>query len=100
MIVIDFSTLCTLGTTTTIACDDEIRISSDTLMTTLTSSTTTATMSDGPFISVYAESARNYVSSMSDNELDDLIAQIDEKIDTLDNNAKVKSIGTMPVFKK
>lgn len=98
MFSINLGTLCTLGSTTTSTCgDDGIRISSDEIATTLTSSITTATTSSGPIVNVYASSARDYVSSMSVEEIDSLISQIDEKEEVLthEEGAKVKKLGTI-----
>ena len=106
MIDLNYGTLLPIATTaTTCAYDDDqsvagvAGVAGDVMTTALTSSTSTAAVSNGYFV-VHAESARTYVSSMNDNELEDFIAQIDEKMDTLDSNVKVKSIGTMPGYKK
>lgn len=100
MIVLDLSDLITLGTTTTTTCgDDGIRISTDDIATTLTSSMTTASVNNGPVVNIHTAAARNYVSSMQVEEVDELLLQIDDKIAELsfeqDNASKVKSLGGM-----
>ena len=103
MIDLNYGTLLPIATTaTTCACDADSEVSDIacvTMTAVLTTGASTAAVDNG-YIVVHAESARTYVSSMDDNELDDFIAQIDEKMDTLDSNVKVKSIGTMPGYKK
>lgn len=99
MIVLDFFDLATLGTTTSISSNDGIHISNDDLATTLTSSITTASTSGGPEVHVHAEAARDYVTSMSVEERDDLLLQLDERIAELSysevEQPKVKKIGSI-----
>jgi len=100
MLVLDLSDLITLGTSTTTTCgDDGIRISTDDIATTLTSSMTTASVSNGPVVSIHASAARNYVSSMQVEEVDDLLLKIDERIKELglekNDSPKVKSMGSI-----
>lgn len=100
MIVLELSDLITLGTTTTSTCgDDGIRISTDDIATTLTSSMTTASVNNGPVVNIHAAAARDYVSSMQEKEVDELLLQIDGKIAELsfeqETSPKVKSLGSM-----
>ena len=99
MIVLDLGDLITLGTTTTTTCDDGFHISNDEIATTLTSSITTASVNSGPVVNIHTAAARNYVSSMQAEEVDELLLQIDDKIAELsfeqDNTPKVKSLGSM-----
>lgn len=97
MIYIDLGSLCTLGTTTTTTCDDGIRISGDSLATTLTASISTASTSNADIlIGVHAAAARDYVASMSTQELDDLISQIDEREEVMNKETpKVKKLGNI-----
>ena len=97
--VFDFFDLATLGTTTSISSNDGIHISNDNLATTLTSSITTATTNGGPEVHIHASAARNYVTSMTVEERDDLLFQLDERIAELsiveNEQPKVKSLGTI-----
>lgn len=99
MIAIDAFDLLTLGTTTSISSNDGIHISNDELATTLTSSITTGSTGGGPGVYIHASAARDYVTSMSVEERDDLVAQIDERIAQLSNveigPPKVKTLGAM-----
>lgn len=100
MTVLYLSDLLTLGTTTTTTCgDDGIHLSSDEVATTLTSSISTASTNSGPIVQVHAAAARDYVSSMSVEEIDAMISQIDERtieLDGINNDSpKVKTIGSM-----
>ena len=99
MIVLDLSDLITLGTTTTTTCGDVgIRISSDDIATTLTTSLTTASVNNGPVVDIHAAAARNYVSCMQVEEVDELLLQIDERMVELgyeQEQPKVKSLGTI-----
>ena len=84
---------------TSISSNNGIHISNDDLATTLTSSITTATTSGGPEVHVHAAAARDYVTSMSVEERDDLLLQLDERIAELsfeeNEKPKVKSLGTI-----
>lgn len=97
--VFDIFDLATLGTTTSISSNNGIHISNDDLATTLTSSITTATTSGGPEVHVHAAAARDYVTSMSVEEREDLLLQLDERIVELSasevETPKVKSLGTI-----
>ena len=100
MIVLELSDLITLGTTTTTTCgDDGVRISTDDIATTLTSSMTTASVNNGPVVNIQTSAARNYISCMQVEEVDDLLLQIDERIAELEgankDTSKVKSLGTI-----
>ena len=95
---ISVGTLLSLGTTTT-STNDGIHISNEEIATTLTSTISTATTSGGINVEVHAAAARDYVTSMSVEERDDLLLQLDERIAELsfeqDNTPKVKSLGSM-----
>ena len=91
---ISVGTLLSLGTTTT-STNDGIHISNEEIATTLTSTISTASTSGGFTVEVHAEAARNYVSSMSIEEIDQLLLDIDEQESKLDveDMPKVKQLG-------
>ena len=91
---ISVGTLLSLGTTTTTT-NDGVHISNDDIATTLTSTISTASTSGGFTVEVHAEAARNYVSSMSIEEIDQLLLDIDEQESKLDveEMPKVKQLG-------
>ena len=91
---ISVGTLLSLGTTTTTT-NDGVHISNDDIATTLTSTISTASTSGGFTVEVHAEAARNYVSSMSIEEIDQLLLDIDEQASKLDveDMPKVKQLG-------
>ena len=91
---ISVGTLLSLGTTTT-STNDGIRISNEEIATTLTSTISTATTSGGINIEVHAAAARDYVSSMSVEEIDQLLLEIDEQESKLElvDSPKVKQLG-------
>ena len=91
---ISVGTLLSLGTTTT-STNDGIRISNEEIATTLTSTISTATTSGGINIEVHAAAARDYVSSMSIEEIDQLLLEIDEQESKLElvDSPKVKQLG-------
>ncbi|MBQ7105504.1 MAG: hypothetical protein IJN90_06570 [Bacilli bacterium] len=98
---ISLGTLISLGTTTT-STNDGIYISNDDIATTLTSTISTATTSGGPIIEVHAAAARDYVSSMSVEEIDTMLMQIEEKEMELSfdgDNVKVKKLGSNDIKK-
>lgn len=91
---ISVGTLLSLGTTTT-STNDGIHISNEEIATTLTSTISTATTSGGINVEVHAAAARDYVSSMSVEEIDQLLLEIDEqeiKLELVDS-PKVKQLG-------
>ncbi|MBE6150296.1 MAG: hypothetical protein E7162_00555 [Firmicutes bacterium] len=92
---ISVGTLLSLGTTTTTT-NDGVHISNDDIATTLTSTISTASTSGGFTVEVHAESARNYVSSMSVEEIDQLLLDIDEQESKLGfvDTPKVKQLGS------
>ena len=91
---ISVGTLLSLGTTTTTT-NDGVHISNDDIATTLTSTISTESTSGGFTVEVHAEAARNYVSSMSIEEIDQLLLDIDEQESKLDveEMPKVKQLG-------
>jgi hypothetical protein len=91
---ISVGTLLSLGTTTT-STNDGIRISNEEIATTLTSTISTATTSGGINVEVHAAAARDYVSSMSVEEIDQLLLEIDEQESKLElvDSPKVKQLG-------
>lgn len=102
--IFDFFDSLTLGTTSSTLLDGRV-ITSDDIATTLTTTMTSATTNGGPVIEVHAASAREYVSSMNVEEIDDLLLKIDEKEMALsyaveNNSPKVKKIGSINGEKK
>lgn len=89
---ISIGTLLSLGTTTTTT-NDGVHISNDEIATTLTSTISTASTSGGFTVEVHAEAARDYVSSMSVEEIDQLLLDIEEQESKLVESPKVKKIG-------
>lgn len=91
---ISVGTLLSLGTTTT-STNDGIHISNEEIATTLTSTISTATTSGGINVEVHAAAARDYVSSMSVEEIDQLLLEIDEQESKLElvDSPKVKQLG-------
>ena len=91
---ISVGTLLSLGTTTT-STNDGIHISNEEIATTLTSTISTATTSGGFNVEVHAAAARDYVSSMSVEEIDQLLLEIDEQESKLElvDSPKVKQLG-------
>ena len=91
---ISIGSLLSLGTTTTTT-NDGIHISNEEIATTLTSTISTASTSGGLTVQVHAETARDYVSSMSDSEIDQLLLDIEEQEAKLEiiEAPKVKQIG-------
>lgn len=77
MIVIGLDELTTLSTTTYSYYSGDI--SKDELVTTLATSLTSALTDKTHADTIHAEAAREYVSSMSIEELDDLLLKIEEK---------------------
>ena len=99
----NFDTLFTLLTTsTTSSCDENggIYLSSNDLSSTLTMSATTTTLNDGMLLEAHADSARTYISSMSEEQIDTLLAEIDQQQLVLETHegGKVKTIGTLNKF--
>ena len=97
--ILNIYDLMTLGTTTSTLCDGEVKVSSDDIATTLTTTITSATTNGGPIVEVHAAAARDYVSSMSVEEIDDLLLEIDEReasIEQVDSSlVKVKKLGSI-----
>ena len=91
---ISVGTLRSWGTTTT-STNDGIHISNEEIATTLTSTISTATTSGGINVEVHAAAARDYVSSMSVEEIDQLLLEIDEQESKLElvDSPKVKQLG-------
>ena len=91
---ISIGSLLSLGSTTT-STNDGVRISNEEIATTLTSTISTATTSGGINIEVHAAAARDYVSSMSVEEIDQLLLDIDEQESKLGlvESPKVKQLG-------
>lgn len=75
--VIGLEDLITLYTTTTSLYGD--KIPTEDLGTTLTTTISSASMNGEPNNIVHSSAAREYVSSMSNEELDDLLLKIEEK---------------------
>ena len=74
------STIMSLGTTATdFASDNAGRISAGAVKSLFTASVTTATSSIGPDINIKVNATRNYVSSMSIQEIDQLLLEIDQQ---------------------
>lgn len=100
---ISLGSLFTLGTTTTTTTNDGgTYVSNDGIATTLTSTISTAATNSGPVVVIHAAAARDYVSSMSVEEVDTLLMQIEEREAELsfDNgDVKVKKIGTNDIRK-
>ena len=92
---ISIGTLLSLGTTTTTT-NDGVHISNDDIATTLTSTISTASTSGGFKVEVHAAAARDYVSSMSVEEIDQLLLDIDEQESKLElvDTPKVKQLGS------
>ena len=91
---ISIGSLLSLGSTTT-STNDGVRISNEEIATTLTSTISTATTSGGINIEVHAATARDYVSSMSVEEIDQLLLDIDEQESKLElvESPKVKQLS-------
>ena len=95
--ILDVYDLLTLGTTTT-TLSDGFRVSNDDIATTLATSITSASNNNGTILEIRAASAREYVSSMSVEEIDDMLLEIEKKEISLENNGgknKVKQIGSI-----
>ena len=95
MIVIGLDELTTLGTTTSSVCNGDI--SKDELVTTLATSLTSALAENTSAASIHAEAAREYISSMSEEEIDDLLLKIDEKEFELNYGNKDNNKGNVKV---
>jgi len=90
MLVIGLDELTTLSTTTYSFYNGEI--DREELATTLATSLTSA-LSDGARAdTIHAEVAREYVSSMSEEEIDDLLLKIEEKEFELTHNDNYENI--------
>jgi len=93
---ISIGTLLSLGSTTSTT-NDGAHISNDEIATTLSTTVSTASTSGSVKIEVHAEAARDYVSTMSVEEIDKLLLEIDEQEVVLNSagDQKVKKIGTI-----
>lgn len=88
----------TLGCTTTSVIDNEGHVDKDALTTTATSASTTLTANGVDQVNIQLQSTRDYISQMSEEELNTLLFQIDEReMDVLvavDEVSKVKKLGS------
>jgi len=92
--------LTTLASTTTTATNNYngggVYISNEQLTTTVATSLSTATLGGCAPQEVHAEVARSYVCSMSDEEIDSLLMEIDEQEEKIVVEVpKVKKIGAL-----
>ena len=99
----DTTTLVCLGTSTTETFSDiNGNIDKGTLKSLLTTSVTTATSSIGPDVNVRLDATRDYVSSMSIQEIDQMLIELDnherEILTAVDEPLKVKTIGSKTKF--
>ena len=99
----DTTTLACLGTSTTETFSDRNgNIDKGTLESLLTTSVTTATSSIGLDVNIRLDATRDYVSSMSVQEIDQMLVELDEQeneiLNTVDETAKVKTIGSRTKF--
>ena len=102
----DTTTLVCLGTSTTETFSDRNgNIDKDTLESLFTTSVTTATSSmagESPDVVVRLDATRDYVSSMSIQEIDQMLLELDnhekEILAAVDETAKVKAIGSKTKF--
>lgn len=88
----------TLGTTTTSVVDREGRVDRDALTTTATSASTTLSTSGVNQVNIQLQATRDYISQMSEEELNTMLLQMDEReqdiLNAVDEVSKVKKIGT------
>lgn len=102
----DTTTIVCLGTSVTETLSDRNGyIDKGTLKSVFTTSVTTATSSissKSPNINVRLDATRDYVSSMSIQEIDKMLVEIDEYeqqiLNAVENTEKVKTIGTKTKF--
>ena len=99
----DTTTLACLGTSTTETfCDSNGNIDKGTLESLLTTSVTTATSSIGPDVNIRLDATRDYVSSMSVQEIDQMLIELDNQEKEIalmvDEPVKVKTIGSKTKF--
>lgn len=100
---VDTTTLAALGTSTIETfSDNNGKVDSGTLETLLTTSVTTATSSIGPDVNIRLDATRDYVSSMSVQEIDQMLIELDnqekEIVLMVDEPVKVKTIGSKTKF--
>ena len=87
------SLYCTLNTTSS-TLDENSRVDIDRLSTTATGLATSLSSIGVSEINIQLAATRSYVSQMSNQELDELLIQLDERENTLSiEGQKVKTIG-------
>lgn len=99
MSFLDSTTICSLGSSTTSFVDEGIYIDKESLLTTLSTSISSALTTNGPDINIRLDATRDYISSKSVQELDSILLMIDEReneiIKTIDEVPKVKKMGVI-----
>lgn len=99
----DSTTLVCLGTTSTeLFSDRDGNIDKNTVETLFTTTVSTVTTSIAPDTNARLDATRDYVSSMSVQEIDQMLLELDEKeieiLNAVDETAKVKTLGSKIKF--
>lgn len=99
----DLTTLVSLQTSLTESIADASGdINKNTVESLFTTTVSTATTSMAPDINVRLDATRDYVSSMSVQEIDQMLVELDEQenkiLNAVDETAKVKTLGSKTKF--